>query len=321
MASSQTIRPQSQSDQLTSWCILGGLCVVIVWSYWNTIEALMGEWVRPQYSHGWLVPVFTAVLLAMRREPFEKTPTPVRWWGMGIMAGGMVFRLLASKFSIHTFDNISIIPVLMGAFVVVGGWPALRWSWAPLAFLVFMLPLPTELHRMLLLRMQHWAAVMSNYTLQTMGAESFLTGATGNLITIAVGDNNIQLNVEEACAGLRMATIFIAMAVALTMILDRPLWEKLFIIVSAIPIAIAVNIIRIVVTALLFMMLGQDSEFAKHFFHDLAGLFMMPIALAFMYVELQILDHIFIEESRTVPQSTGFGPASTVRRPTPTRVS
>ena len=73
------------------------------------------------------------------------------------------FGCLGSWFQIHTFDNLSIIPTLMGAFVIVGGWPALRWSAAPLGFLVFMLPLPTELQRMVLVRMQHWAAVMSNY--------------------------------------------------------------------------------------------------------------------------------------------------------------
>ena len=318
MASTQLIQPQSKSEQFNSWCILGGLCAVIVWSYWNTIQGLMGEWVRPQYSHGWLVPVFTAVLLAMRQEPFQKVSNSVRWWGVAIMSAGLALRLLGSWFQIHTFDHLSIVPVLMGAFVIVGGWPALRWSAAPLAFLVFMLPLPTELQRMVLVRMQHWAAMMSNYVLQTMGADSYLEGAAGNLISI--GDN-IHLNVEEACSGLRMATIFIAMAVALTMILDRPWWEKTLIIASAIPIAVAVNVIRIVVTALLFMVLGQDSEFAKHFFHDLAGLFMMPIALGFMYVEMQILDHVFVEEeSRVLPQHTGFGPAPTVRRQTPTQV-
>ena len=62
---------------------------IIVWSYWNTIEGLMGEWVRPQYSHGWLVPVFTAVLLAMRHEPFQKVANSVRWWGLAIMSAGI----------------------------------------------------------------------------------------------------------------------------------------------------------------------------------------------------------------------------------------
>ena len=134
MASTQSIRPQSQSDQINSWCILGGMCAVIVWSYWNTIESLMGEWVRPQYSHGWLVPVFTAVLLAMRHEPFQKVANSVRWWGVAIMSAGMALRLVATYFQIHTFDNLSIIPVLMGAFVVVGGWPACGGRRRPWAF-------------------------------------------------------------------------------------------------------------------------------------------------------------------------------------------
>ena len=69
---------------------------------------------------------------------------------------------------------------------------------------------------------------------------------------------------------------------------------------------------------LLFKMLGPDSEVARNFFHGLAGWFMMPIALGFMYLELLILDRLFIEESVTAAPVTGFGPVPVVRRPTTT---
>jgi len=178
-----------------------------------------------------------------------------------------------------------------------------------------MLPLPTAAERGLLNPLQHAATTMSTYTLQTMGVDAF---NEGNKILIGEG---FPLNVEEQCSGLRMATIFLALAVAMSMIIDRPWWQKAFIIASAIPIALLVNVIRIVITALLFMVLGQESEFAKEFFHNLAGWFMIPIALGFMYLEMQILDRVFIEETHIQPQSGGLGSKSTtVRRPMPTRV-
>ncbi len=95
----------------------------------------------PQYSHGFLIPIFTAVLIAMRREPFQPVPTTVRWYGVAIMAAGFALRLVSSYHHLNTPDMLSIIPVLFGVFVIAGGWPALRWSAAPLLFLVFMMPL------------------------------------------------------------------------------------------------------------------------------------------------------------------------------------
>jgi exosortase len=212
---------------------------------------------------------------------------------------------------------ISIIPVLAGVFVIAGGWPALRWSAAPLAFLVFMIPLPTAPERALLNPLQHTATTMSTYTLQTMGVNAYNEGNK-----ILIGFEGFPLNVEEQCSGLRMATIFLALAVAMSMIIERPWWQKAFIIVSSAPIALVVNVIRIVITALLYMLLGQESEFAKRFFHDLAGWFMIPIALGFMYLEIQILDRLFVEDTHDQPpHAGGLSSPNTraVHRPVPTR--
>ena len=314
MATTHSVASQPQTDQRTPWYIIGGLSVVVVWAYWNTIEMLFGTWMTAQYSHGFLIPIFTAVLIAMRREPFEPVANSVRWYGVAIMVAGMAVRLIASYHHMNTPDMLSIIPVLMGVFVVAGGWPALRWAGAPLAFLVFMLPLPTAAERGLLNPLQHVATTWSTYSLQTMGMDAFNEGNK-----ILIGENNFPLNVEEQCSGLRMATIFLALSVAMSMIIERPWWHKAVIILSAIPIALLVNVIRIVITALLFMVLGQESEFAKTFFHDLAGWFMIPIALGLMYLETQILDHVLVDESELAPQTSGFDTKMAGRRPVASR--
>jgi exosortase len=314
MAVTKTVEAPAQADQVTPWYIIGGLGVVILFAYWNTIVFMSSVWVSAQYSHGFLIPIFTGVLIAMRREPFEPVPTSVRWAGVGIVVAGIAMRLFASYHHLNTPDMLSIIPVLAGVFVIAGGWSALRWAGAPLAFLVFMVPLPTAAERGLLNPLQHVATNVSTYTMQTMGLDAW---NEGNKILIG---ENFPLNVEEQCSGLRMSTIFLALAVAMSMIIERPWWQKLFIIVSAIPIALLVNVIRIVITALLFMVLGQESEFAKTFFHDLAGWFMIPIALGLMYLEIQILDHAFVDDEVAPPQSSSFDTKTTGRRPVSTQV-
>jgi len=313
MAANSAVRAQEVVDQRTPWLIIGGLTVAIVLAYWNALMPVVASWSSDQYSHGFLVPVFAVLLIAMLREPFQPVSSRERWWGVAIVGGGLLLRVIAGSFHALTIDAVSIIPTLAGVFVIAGGWSAFRWAWAPVAFLIFMIPLTHNLEQVFLDPLQQIATRMSTYTLQTLGLDAF---NTGNEITIG---GTFRLNVEEQCSGLRMATIFLALSVAMSMIINRPWWTKAIIVLSGIPIALIANVIRIVVTALLFRMLGPDAEFPKHFFHGLAGWFMMPIALLIMYLEMLILDRVFIEEAQPLPQLTGFGPAP-VRRPSPTQV-
>ena len=155
-----------------------------------------------------------------------------------------------------------------------------------------MFPLPSVLEQNVLWRLQTLASVCSAFVLQTLGVAAF---RQGNLISIP----NADLNIADACSGLRMLTIFGAFAVAMVFLIERPWWDKFIILLSAVPIALIVNIIRITVTGLLYMAAGPENEFARKLGHDWAGYFMMPLALGFLWIELQILERL------TVPIETG----------------
>jgi exosortase/archaeosortase family protein len=91
-----------------------------------------------------------------------------------------------------------------------------------------------------------------------------------------------------------MLTIFGAMSVAMVMIVDRPWWDKLVILLSAVPIAVMSNVVRIVSTALLYMAFGQDTPWLSSIIHDWAGFAMMPIGLGLLWIELTILTRLTI---------------------------
>ena len=107
-------------------------------------------------------------------------------------------------------------------------------------------------------KLQRLASICSTFVLQTLGVSAF---RQGNLISIP----GLRASAEDcrACSGLRMLTIFCALAVAMVFLIERPWWDKFVILLSAIPIALAVNIIRITVTGLLYLVLGQDNHFAR----------------------------------------------------------
>jgi exosortase/archaeosortase family protein len=149
-----------------------------------------------------------------------------------------------------------------------------------------------------LMRLQTVASILSTWTLQLLGVSASRAGNT-----IAVDTLKEPLQVAEACSGLRMLTIFGAMSVALVMIIDRPWWDKLLILLSAVPIALASNIIRIVTTALLYLAFGQETAWLSKIIHDWAGFAMMPIGLGLLWIELAILSRL------TVPvDSEDFAP-------------
>jgi exosortase len=278
-------------SQRTPLMILVGLIVLLVAAYWDMLVLTSSAWSDDLYSHGWIIPLFSAGLLWLRWQPFqESVPATERWLGLLLLVIGLLTRLFAAKYILMPIDRLSFIPSIFGAFMLVGGFHAVRWAWPALAFLVFMYPLPTALEVNVLNRLQRMATISSTFVLQTLGVAAF---RTGNLISIpGMGQ---PLNVAEACAGLRMATIFGALAVAMVFIIDRPWWDKLVILLSAIPIALIVNIVRITVTAVLTMWVGQDNYAVQKICHDYAGyVIMMPLALALLWLELQILERVTI---------------------------
>ena len=129
MASSQAIPSETEVDQRTPWYIIGGLTLAIVVAYFNTLKIVAVRWTDDQYSHGFLVPIFAAVLIAMLRWPFQPVSTAERWWGIAILGAGLLFRLASAYMHSVTANAVSIIPTLIGVFVIAGGWSALRWSW------------------------------------------------------------------------------------------------------------------------------------------------------------------------------------------------
>jgi exosortase len=295
-------------DQVVPWSILVALVGLLIYVYGNSLDnrGAMQFWDNPKYSHGWLVPVFTAILLWLRYEPFGPVTIGARWAGVALLAAGLGLRCLTTYYPSHVLEMDSFVPAVMGVFLLVGGWKTIRWAGPAIAFLIFMFPLPGFLDSRLLGPLQKVATLSSTYLLQTMGIPSY---SEGNRIVIG----EVELGVVEACSGLRMLTIFAALAVAITLVTERPLWERVVIILSAVPIALASNIIRITVTALLYLTVGPD--LVERVFHDLDGLFMVPLALGLLYIEFQILSNLVIDETAAGPLQIGGagGPAAATK--------
>jgi exosortase len=268
------------------WTVPVCLGILVITAYWPIWGQLAQTWMKnPQYSHGFLVLPFALYLLWHRREYLTMGFFQPTLWAIPILILAAGMRLAGARYYIGTLEQYSIFPAIAGLMLAFIGWSGLRWGWPSIAFLFFMIPLHGRIAGLLTEPLQRIATQASTFLLQTVGIPAV---ASGNVIHLT----DVDVGVVEACNGLRMMTSFFALSVAISILVNRPLWQKALIAASAIPIAIGCNILRIAVTGIFHETVGH--EIADRIFHDLAGWLMMPAALIVLWVGLRVLDRVFI---------------------------
>ncbi len=288
----RTLAPISTAGPAPSACAgwksrqslwLVALLTAFVWSYWPTLHHLADTWNRePDYSHGYLVlPLFTCFLWLRRNQfPIHLRPS---WFGFVLLVLSISLRIAGGRFFLGPLDGWSIVVWCAGVAMCLGGWDLLRWSLAPILFLLFMVPLPYRCEFLVSEPLQQMAAALSSFLLQCLGQPAFAE-ETALLLRDRV------LQVEQACSGLRIFVGILALACGYLIAIRREAWEAVLLILSVAPVALMANSMRIVVTALLFQY--SSDEAAQHFSHDIAGWLMIPIAagmLAFVQWYLSCL--------------------------------
>jgi exosortase len=286
--------------------------VCFLWAFGSTLADLVYVWrTNDQYSHGFLVPAFALFLLWMRRDQLKRAESrPGLIFGSILLAFGLGLRLAGVYWFYLSFDSVAIVPCVAGIFWLMGGWSAFRWAWPAILYLIFMIPLPYRFSTALSAPLQSLATTVATFLMQAIGLPAL---SEGNVIVL----NEARLNVVEACSGLRMLMVFVALSAAMALVTRRPLLDKVILLVSAIPIAIVSNILRITATGILHE--TTNSETANVFFHDLGGWLMMPLGLLFLAVELKILSHLFIDPPPAKPKVVTAPAARRVRKAPPMR--
>jgi exosortase len=250
----------------------------------------------PQYSHGYLVPLFSLYLLWSRRKMLADGWCHPSGFGLVVLLIGLGIRAYGTLYFYVFIDEFSLLVCLMGLALILGS-RVFRWSLPSVLFLTFMIPLPFEIQNALGLTLQMIAAQMSTYFLQTFGIPSV---REGNVIVLS----DVRLAVAQACSGLGMMMTFFAIATAVAILLKKDgWWRKAIVVLGAIPIAILVNVIRITVTGMLYSV--SQNDLARIVFHDIAGWLMMPLAILFILLELYIVDRLIIDYD---PNSKERGP-------------
>jgi len=264
-----------------------GLFLLFAWGYWPTLANLASQWQAiPDYSHGFLVVPIAIYFLYLRWDQRPQVQIPAPLLGLTLMLAAGALRVVAARYFLEPVDGWSIPLWVAGVVALLWGARTLWWAAAPLAFLVFMVPLPYSVENMMAGPLQAISTKISTVVLQLM---LFPAISQGN--TIIVGQETLE--VARACSGLRIFMGIAAMAFAFLLLCPRPWLTRIVLLVAILPIALLANSTRIVATGILYQF--GWSQMARDLSHDLAGWFMIPLALALFGLTLAYLDKLFFE--------------------------
>ncbi|MGB6786547.1 MAG: exosortase A [Candidatus Acidiferrales bacterium] len=270
------VAPNTIQDRVPWGIWLGLLSVLFLALYGPILESLVLNWWRdPNYGHGFLVPVFAGYVFWKGRDRLTKIALKPSNFGLVVMLCAIALLLVGSLGAELFTSRFSMLVLIGGCVLFVGGWRLLRAVTFPLGFLILMIPIPTIIYNQITFPLQLIASRFATFWLQLINVPVL---REGNLIILP----NYTLEVVDACSGIRSLMTLITLAIAYGYLTERRLWVRWLLVILMIPIAIVSNAIRIMGAGLLTYHFGPSM--AEGFFHEFSGWVIFVAALVLMFV-------------------------------------
>jgi exosortase D (VPLPA-CTERM-specific) len=274
--------------------------------YWIGLVSLGRAWATPEYSHGPLIPIISLYLFLreLRRTPPAPPGTLAdRRAGIGLIMVALTLGIFGNLVRIPDIVTYALI-LWVGGVVLTGfGWDQGRRHWAPVLHLVFMLPLPQFVYWKLSIFLQYLSSEIGVWLVALVGIPVFLEG---NVIDLGI----YKLQVAEACSGLRYLFPILSFSYLFAILYRGPMWHKAVLLLSAAPLTVLMNSVRIAVIGILVNSYGiEQAEGFLHFFEGWV-IFLACVAILFgMAVILQRLTRNPVPLAETIDLDVeGFGP-------------
>ena len=275
---SATLADEFRLDEPIRVAHLSVVALLFLLTYLPTFAILHAKYSEADsyYGHGYLIPIISGVVIWHKRQRLKGLPVATSPVGLWVLVGGLVLHLFGRWWSVNVVADVSMLVVLTGLSLYLFGRPVTRALMFPLAFLLFMIPLPKISIIYVTFWLKLFAARVATEIVDTVGIPVLLHGAFIEL-------PNGVLEIENACSGLRSLIALTGLGALFAYFLPVSRLKKVLFVLVAIPVAVTANLIRIVSLILVsyrYGPVGRAFEMA-----DLAtGLLVFAIAWAGLLV-------------------------------------
>lgn len=248
--------------------VLGALILVayipsLIWMYerWTVKDTY--------YSHGLLVPFISAFLIWQKRKVLTRLNFKPSNMGWLFLAPSIIVYLASALLRVNFSAAFTLIPTIAGVVLLFMGKEYLKQLLFPILFIIFMIPLPSAAIVNISFQLKIFAAKLSTFIVNQIGIPAIREGSV-------IKTAHAYLMVEDPCSGIRSLIALIALGTLMAHLSQTTKIKKTILFLSAIPIAIGANVVRIVALTLASEIYG--SKFAMGLFHDTMGFVIFIIA-------------------------------------------
>ena len=247
------------------------------WFFIDGLDALLEAWSLPEYSHGPIVPILSGLLFLRQLKEYPPEPGVKRdrWIGVTVIFAAIAMGAAGKLANISDIVAYATILWVGGILLVSFGWKTGKHFWPGVLHLVFMLPLPGVLYFKLNTFLQLISSELGVFFLQLMNVPVFLEG---NIIDLGI----LRLHVAEACSGLRYLFPIMSFSYVFASLYKGPMWHKAVLLISAAPITVLMNSVRIALAGVIAQEYGTDwLDGFTHFFEGWV-IFITCVVLLFL---------------------------------------
>ncbi len=235
---------------------------------------------RPEYSHGPLLPLIAGWILWRERALLVSTDVRRAWWALPIVLAGAALAIMGNLAALAVAVQYGVAVILIGLLVAWIGPANARRSWIVSVLLLLMVPLPNFVLNGLSVDLQLLSSGIGVALLRLTDISVYLEG---NVIDLG----GFQLQVAEACDGMRYLFPLATIAFVMAYFYRAPFWKKALLFLSSIPITIAMNSLRIATIGVLVDRWGIGM--AQGFIHEFQGWLVFMLCMALLLAEIALL--------------------------------
>jgi exosortase len=264
---------------------------LLLWMYFPILTHLVSQWWNdPNFSHGFFVPLFSALVIWQEQPRLAGMRMEPSWWGVLVLVGGLCILILGQMGAEIFLARTSLLVVIAGLIVLFTGWNFFRALLFPWAFLFLMIPIPAIVFNQITFPLQILASKVASTVLPWMGVPVL---REGNVINLP----SMSLEVAEACSGIRSLMSLTTLSIIYGYLMEKKITVRVLLAVASIPIAVAANSFRIVGTGLLVQY--WDPARAQGFFHEFSGWLIFVISLVMLFLLHRAIRLLVDEEGET----------------------